>query len=550
MKLKFFPAMLVVALAAIACQKPDSASEPKLEVSGLSLTENAVAVEAAGKSLSFSVNSNVSYTVTSDKEWVKADPASIENTDKKDKKTIVNVTVEPNATEVARTATVKIASEGNSALDFTFTISQAAAKYEKSLEVLTTGLEPITEPFAISASEAAVSVMAVSTVSWTASSSASWLAVSPASMTIENYEETPATVKFTIGANTTVEAREATVTFTGEGVDPVSVKVNQAGKIVYTFDIDVIDITHASATITCLPSDPEVYYLLSCESSNYVNRFETGAELAAADMEYFRNEYGDNYADYNFTSFEELFLKGLCQTGNQAWDLNQLNEATDYVAYVFAVDSELNVVSDVFRKEFTTEKLNYEFYGNAVWYDVFTGTFFKIPASSFPCDVYTDSTRPGVFFFDSPYWYNNIAPWFDETPESMKQYTGNYKQVYIEIDCSNPDDVAFPAQELGYSLSSQYGWFAGGAAGSATGTYKDNIITFDGHSLVASMSKYNDGASYYISDNEGEVTFTVAITPGGAPAKPASVSTSAIKAERSRKQPLQKFAPANCVELR
>lgn len=347
--------MLVVALAAIACQKPDSASEPKLEVSGLSLTENAVAVEAAGKSLSFSVNSNVSYTVTSDKEWVKADPASIENTDKKDKKTIVNVTVEPNATEVARTATVKIASEGNSALDFTFTISQAAAKHEKSLEVLTTGLEAVTE---INAEATAVSapIMVVATVSWTATSNVPWITIEPSSVTVENYEETPTAVKINIAANTDTEPREGTVTFIGEEVEPVTLSVIQDAKIVYTFDVNVTDITTSSATIACTPSDLNVHYLISCESPVYVNQFASGEELAAADIEFFRNKYGSNYAEYGFSSFEDLFLKGLCVTGNNVDSYDQLDAATDYIAYVFAVDSELNVVSDVFKKEFRTKE--------------------------------------------------------------------------------------------------------------------------------------------------------------------------------------------------
>ena len=70
MKLHYFSAMLVAAMAAIACQPQDKAFEPKLEVDGITLMGGAVAVDAAGTSLSFSVTGNVAFTIKSDKDWV------------------------------------------------------------------------------------------------------------------------------------------------------------------------------------------------------------------------------------------------------------------------------------------------------------------------------------------------------------------------------------------------------------------------------------------------------------------------------------------------
>lgn len=354
MKLNHFSAMLIVALAAAACQPQTPDFKPALEVSGITLTEDAVSADATGADIKFTVNSNIAFTVTADKDWIKASPASVENADKKEVKKTITLTIEPNTVEEVRTATVKIAAEGNSALDYSFTVRQGAAIYDKSLEVLTTGLDPITGPVTVGASEGTASVTVVSTVSWTATSSASWLTVEPSSMTIENYEETPATVKFNIGANSASEAREATVTFKGEGVDPVSVKVSQAGKKVYTFDVKVTDITATSVSITYTPSDASIHFLPSCEKASYVEQFSTDEELAAADMEYFEDTYGSNFGNYGFDSYESLFLNGLCQTGTYKWDIDDMTPETKYVAYVFAVDENLNVVSTVFKKEFTT----------------------------------------------------------------------------------------------------------------------------------------------------------------------------------------------------
>lgn len=354
MKLHYFSVMLVAAMAAIACQPQDN-FEPKLEVNEITLTGGAVSVEAVGTSLSFSVNSNVSYTISSDKDWVEITPPSVENNDKKDLKKTITVKINPNTAEEARSAKVKIAPDGNSALDYTFTINQAAAKHDKSLEVLTTGLEAVTE---INAEAAAVSapIMVVSTVSWTAASNVSWITIDPSSVTVENYEETPTAVKINIAANPGTEPRDGTVTFVGEGVDPVTLSVSQDARIVYTFDVNVTDITTSSATIACTPSDQNVHYLISCESPRYVNQFASGEELAAADIEYFRNRYGSIYEELGFTSFEDLFLRSLCVTGSKAASFDQLDSSTDYIAYVFAVDSELNVISDVFKKAFRTEE--------------------------------------------------------------------------------------------------------------------------------------------------------------------------------------------------
>ena len=301
------------------------------------------------------------------------------NADKNELKTNVTIAVNPNTAEEPRSAKVKIAADGNSALDYTFTINQAAAKYEKTLRVLNSSGEEISEAVNVAASGADASVTVVSTVSWTAVSNVPWLTVEPASVTVENYEEISSAVKLNVSANTSAETRAATVTFIGEGIEPVALTVNQAANVVYTFNVDVRDVTTSAATVVCLPSDENVHYLISCEPVGYVNQFASDAELVAADIEYFRGVYGSNYGEYGFSSFEHLFYDGLCVYGNKSVSYNAMNDATDYVAYVFAVDDKLNLISDVFKKEFTTEKNTLEFYGNAMWTDVFTKKFFNSP---------------------------------------------------------------------------------------------------------------------------------------------------------------------------
>lgn len=183
-------------------------------------------------------------------------------------------------------------------------------------------------------------------------------------------------------------------------------------------------------------------------------------------------------------------------------------------------------VKEVKMVNSTTPPLKY--YGTAIWHDVFVDNWFALADNGynidFPCNVYRSVIQPNKFYFDSPYNYANIANWFGATPEETKPENENWQRALIEIDCTNPQKVSMPAQNLGVCVSTRYGWFSGGSklpSGSVLGygTYADNTITFDARSIASSMSKYSNGTYYYVGD-EGEYTFTVTITPGANPVGP------------------------------
>ncbi|MCQ2146572.1 MAG: PL29 family lyase N-terminal domain-containing protein [Bacteroidales bacterium] len=311
-----------------------------------------------------------------------------------------------------------------------------------------------------------------------------------------------------------------------------------------TFDIQVANLTHESADVTFTPSSSAVYYLPAVESPGWVESFDSLEELAQGDLDYWKGKYGSTYESYGFSSIEDLILTGLCSKGTYTMEAEDLDPESKYYAYVFALDADCNIISDVFIKEFTTEakpESNLEFYGTANWHDTFVSTIFNMEGSTIDldCDVYVDSNNPGVYYFDSPYWYDNIAEWFDSTPEEMKQYTGNYKEVMIEVDCSDPAKVKMPIQELGCSLSSTYGWISGGFGYGYTvdsyGTFADNTITFEAdgtRKVLWSMAKYSNGGTK--GSTLGD-SFVVTITPGGSPVKPASVKTSSLKKAKSNR---------------
>lgn len=290
----------------------------------------------------------------------------------------------------------------------------------------------------------------------------------------------------------------------------VSKKAPQAN---VTIALEVTEITQTGALVLCTPSNETAHYIISVEKASYVDQFSSDEELVQADLDYYCEYYASDYADYGFSSIEDLVYNGLGHAGYYEDDwAGYLQAATDYVAYAFAIDEDLNLLSpEVTKVPFSTleeEALDATYLGVAIWHDAFVSTVFDMEGENLdlPVDVYEDNYMPGCFYFDSPYNYANIAAWFGLTPEEMEQYTGNWKKAVISIDASNPSKVYMPYQELGCSLNSQYGWMSGGATYQgetlSTGVYANDQIVFDGLMYVG-LQKYNGGTPLAWVNEEG-----------------------------------------------
>ena len=328
-------AMLAALVCAVACTTTGPVSEPKLNVDGLSLgAGNEVVVPAAGLDVTFSITSNLGYTVTSSQSWASVTPAAVSNEDGKDVKTAVTVAVAANETAEAREAVIKVVTEKNPALDYSFTVKQSAGKEPVSFYVTTTDLKEITAPIEVAEKAASASVIVVSNVSWTASSDQTWLTVSPASATIEN-EEVPTTVSFAVEANSVTEVRTANVTFTAEGAEPVVVSVSQAAKKFYTFELSVSDITSSGAVINVVPSDEDVIYNVSIYASSLFSEFETLGSLISYDLASLEKAVSGK----GYTLGSYFTENGYSGDVDDDWR-GYLDSEIDYTAVVYAVEIE------------------------------------------------------------------------------------------------------------------------------------------------------------------------------------------------------------------
>ena len=164
---------------------------------------------SSGGSNSFSITSNVSWTVKSNESWCTVSPSSGSNNGN----VTVNVAENPNTT--SRSATIEVLGEGG-LLSKTITVNQDAKQITYTLDV-----SPSSLSFAAAGETKNITV--TSNDSWTVSSNQSWCTVSPSSGSNNG------TIKVTAAANSSTSSRSATITIKGANSGTKTVSVAQEG---------------------------------------------------------------------------------------------------------------------------------------------------------------------------------------------------------------------------------------------------------------------------------------------------------------------------------
>jgi len=199
----------------------------------LTVSTNTLKVASANNSTAtFNITSNISWTVSSDQNWLSVNPASGTGNG------TITVTAQANPTAATRTATVTVS--GSGVTSQTVTVTQVAGT--ATLTVSTNNLN------VASANGSIASFNVTSNINWTVSSDQSWLSVSPANGTGNG------TITVTAEANPTVATRSANVTVSGTGVTSQTVTVTQsAGTVtlsVSPLSLDVAASEGSSSTFT------------------------------------------------------------------------------------------------------------------------------------------------------------------------------------------------------------------------------------------------------------------------------------------------------------
>ena len=162
---------------------------------------------SSGGSNSFSITSNISWTVKSNESWCTVSPSSGSNNGN----VTVNVAENPNTT--SRSATITVS---GGSITRTITVNQDPKQITYTLDV-----SPSSLSFAAAGETKNITV--TSNDSWTVSSDQSWCTVSPSSGSNNG------TIKVTAAANSSTSSRSATITIKGTNSGTKTVNVTQEG---------------------------------------------------------------------------------------------------------------------------------------------------------------------------------------------------------------------------------------------------------------------------------------------------------------------------------
>jgi hypothetical protein len=203
----------------------------KLADFSLEVSTTAITFPASGNGTSsFDIVSNISWTVSSNQDWLTIDKPTGSNNSS------VFVTASPNSAASQRTATLTISGTGVSSR--TITVIQDAAP--PTLDVSVNSLN------ADATAESIVTFTITSNTDWNIITDQPWVTLS------KSTGSNDADITITVAANTTIVPKTATITVSGNGVSPKTITLIQAGAHpsleVSTNVVDVLSLENAILT--------------------------------------------------------------------------------------------------------------------------------------------------------------------------------------------------------------------------------------------------------------------------------------------------------------
>lgn len=341
------------ALAALtlfaACNPQEDAPEVKADISVTGVKDNAITVPAAGKTVSFTVVSNVSWEVSCEADWVSVTPASFDIADHEQKSQKVSVKVdEYTATDAPRTTTVVVTAEGLDPVQIALT-QTAVEVVPATIAVLDENFAPV-ENFSVALdynSQLATFVVSA-TANWTVEAP-EWIHVEPASFTYDG-SNTDVNLQLTVAENAGDE-RTGDIVFSGDFEKGLSVPVKQGVSKKFTLTSEPTKHPYSEVDLRITPEDPEMYYRCRIYAAATLEKY--GIAAVKADVL-------DNLNSFLTTYSPETVIKAALYQGEDSIQ-TELPEDSEFALIVVGVEydatkEEFVAVSAAFSLVFATEK--------------------------------------------------------------------------------------------------------------------------------------------------------------------------------------------------
>lgn len=313
------------AIALIAACSPDKKPEGDKFAASLSVggvTGNTISVPAEAKKVTFTVSSNVSWSITNDSQWITVEPAANSNDTKKAVETTVSVSVAANESEEAREAVLTIGAEGVEAVGVT--VKQAG--FVKVLEAFDVDkFEAIASPsIALAGINGKASLAIHSNLDWTLTAP-EWLTVDPVKWTYDGENDL---VVVSFAATTTTAARNGSVKLTADGKE-LTIPVAQAAA--KTISIVALDPPYSYSQIAfkITPETETEYYSYIYAEKSVFDSY--GVDGLCEYMVNNRNSYLEKYD-------AATIISALCYQGTDTYLEEEMEEKTTYVVVVCGIE--------------------------------------------------------------------------------------------------------------------------------------------------------------------------------------------------------------------
>lgn len=114
-------------------------------------------------------------------------------------------------------------------------------------------------------------------------------------------------------------------------------------------------------------------------------------------------------------------------------------------------------------------------------------------------NIHEHKSQKGIYMLEQPWGPNMLGELLGATAQEVED-AGFCRPANVIINCTDPNDVFFPLQDVGVNVNDEYGWIMIGTI--EGGTLENGVITFPVDGLAMRLPDYNNvGANFKVNSS-------------------------------------------------
>lgn len=180
-------------------------------------------------------------------------------------------------------------------------------------------------------------------------------------------------------------------------------------------------------------------------------------------------------------------------------DIASLEDDTDYNIELLINDENNTTPYGLSSMSITVIRWPWELVGKGkMREDFFSSMFDCNKFVEVDVNIHEHKSQKGLYMLENPWGPNTMGALFDMTLAEVEA-AGYCIPTNVIIDCTDPNDVFFPLQDVGVNVNDAYGWIMIGTF--EGGTLENGVITFPVDGLAMRFPDYNGGANFKVNSD-------------------------------------------------